>query len=57
MIVESRIERVVVDGTLQWKIERWKRWRRWGWDIQALVARDERSVVCLACRTSSRRPR
>jgi hypothetical protein len=53
MIVESRIERVVVDNRLQWHISRWKGWRRYGWQITALVAPDERTVVALACRTRS----
>jgi hypothetical protein len=51
---ETRIERVPVDAHLADRISEWKTWKRYGWQVTALIAPDERTVLVLACRTRIR---
>lgn len=48
--MRTRIERVPVDAQLQYRLDDLKALRAEGWDVMALLAPDQKTVVLLALR-------
>lgn len=52
-MLETSIERVKADAHLGRKLSELKALREQGWQVTALIAPDQKTVVLLACRETS----